>query len=167
MIAAGLLPELDHESAITRTYLLATPEDRYGWRPSAKSMTMGMLVGHLAEALEWGRDTVNTTGFDMDPAAYRPFVPATRDEAVRAFDTNLAAFRAALAGASDADLAVVWTMLVRGTVVMQMPRIAVLRGMILNHSIHHRAQLGVYLRLLDLPVPSAYGPTADTPNPFA
>jgi len=166
MIAQSLLPEFDQEMATTRKTLERVPEDKFDYRPHEKSMTLGRLAGHLAELPGWGVTTIEQDVFDFNPVGGKPyeaFVAKSRDKALEVFDQGVAAMRKALEGASDDELMATWTMKNAGETVMSMPRIAVLRGFVFNHGVHHRAQLGVYLRLNDVPVPSMYGPTADEP----
>jgi uncharacterized damage-inducible protein DinB len=163
----ALLPEFDQEMANTRKTLERAPEDKFGWKPHEKSMTLGRLTGHLAEMPGWAAITVDKESFDVAPAGSPPpkaANPATRKEALDMFDNNVVQARAAIAGATDEQLMKTWTLLAGGKTIFSMPRIAVLRGMIMNHMIHHRAQLGVYLRLNDIPVPALYGPSADEGN---
>lgn len=162
----ALLPEFDHEMANTRKTLERVPEDKFGWKPHAKSMTMGRLSTHVAEMPGWVPTTLESESFDFAPPGAPPFQPktaATRAELLEIFDKNAATARAALTGATDAQLMVTWTLLSGGQTIFSMPRIAVLRSMVMNHIIHHRGQLAVYLRLNDLPVPGLYGPSADEP----
>ncbi|MDX2032775.1 MAG: DinB family protein [Blastocatellia bacterium] len=163
-IAQSLLPELDQEMAGTRKTLERIPEDKFGWRPHEKSFTMIALATHIANMLTWGTITIKQESFDYAPEGGEPYKeePAgSVAELLEKFDTGLAEFRAALEGASDADLMANWSLLAGGQTVMSMPRIACLRGMIMNHLVHHRAQLTVYLRMNDVPVPALYGPSAD------
>jgi uncharacterized damage-inducible protein DinB len=163
-LSESLLSELNEESKGTRRILERVPEDRLDWRPHPKSMTLGELATHLANVASWTSLAMRQESFDMEPPGETP----PRQEALRSrqailalFDRNLAAARDALSAASDEDLPRPWTLLKGGQALFTMPRLAVVRTFILNHSIHHRAQLGVYLRLLDAPVPGLYGPSAD------
>ena len=163
-ISQMLLPEFDMEMAKTRATLERVPMDKLSWRPHDKSMTMGRLAGHLAEMPGWGALTVSETSFDVAPAGGAPYMPPTfgsTKELLDIFDRNVSSARAAIAGASDENLTTPWSLLSGGKTVFTMPRIAVLRTMIMNHVIHHRAQLGVYFRINDVPVPATYGPSAD------
>jgi len=162
-LSESLLPELDQEMAGTRKVLERVPDDKLAWKPHAKSFTMGALATHLATISTWGTYTIEGDKFDLDaPGAMEPPPPATsRKELLERFDACLAKFRAALAAAEDAQLLAPWSLVKVGQATFTMPRIAVLRSMIMNHTIHHRAQLGVYLRLNDVPVPGLYGPSAD------
>ena len=150
--------------ANTRKTLERIPEDKFGWKPHEKSMTLGRLSGHIAELPGWVAFTINQDSLDIAPVGAPPQQGVTaksRQEALDMFDAKVAEARAAIAGASDEQLMKPWTLLSGGKSIMTMPKIAVLRGFVMNHTIHHRAQLGVYLRLNDIPVPSIYGPSAD------
>jgi len=163
-IAQALLPELDQEMAGTRKTLERIPEDKFEWRPHPKSFTMVGLATHIASMVGWGGSVIKEDSFDVAPPGAEPYKeePAESVEALLAtFDKNYAEFRKTLAGASDEALMKDWSLLVGGKVIFTKPRIACLRGDVLNHLIHHRAQLGVYLRLNDAPVPALYGPSAD------
>jgi len=161
MIAASLLPEFDHEFATLRTALERVPEDMAEYKPHEKSMTMARLAGHLAEVSDWLVVTVETDDFDVAAGEYEPYVMTTRDEMLAKFDEGVAKARECLSGASDEALMQPWTMRSGDTVHLTMPKVAVLRSFVMNHMIHHRAQLGVYFRLNDIPVPQTYGPSAD------
>lgn len=163
-IAQSLLPELDHEMAGTRRVLERVPDDRFDWKPHPKSMTLGRLASHLAELPVWGEGTMVVTELDIMPVGQPKQTGANlanRAEILALFDKSLAAARTAIGKGTDADFMVPWTLKKGGATIFTLPRIAVLRSMVLNHNVHHRAQLGVYLRLLDIPVPALFGPTAD------
>lgn len=163
-ISQMLLNEFDSEMANTRKTLDRVPSDKLAWKPHDKSMSMGRLAGHIAEMLQWATITMKDDSFDIAPPGaepYQPFAPASASEIVAAFDAALPPLRQAIAAASDEDFMKQWSLLQAGTTLMAMPRFACVRGMIFNHIIHHRAQLSVYLRLNDVPVPSLYGPSAD------
>ena len=163
-IAQSLLPEFDHEMATTRKVLERVPDAKSDWKPHAKSFSMGTLAQHTAELVGWGTMTMHTTELDMAPKDGEPYkTPAFASTAalLATFDTHVAEARAALAGASDADYMVGWTLKSGGQAFFTIPRIGCIRTWVLNHVIHHRAQLSVYLRLNDIPVPSMYGPSAD------
>jgi uncharacterized damage-inducible protein DinB len=166
-ISASLLPELDMEMANTRKTLERIPEDKFDFRPHPKSFSMINLATHIANMVGWGKDTLTSDSFDVAPVGGEPYKedPAESVAALlEKFDKNLAAFREALANSSDADMMVNWSLLAGGNTIFTMPRIACIRGMILNHLVHHRAQLTVYLRMNDVPVPALYGPSADEGN---
>lgn len=163
-IAQALLPEFDHEMAGVRKSLERAPEEKYDWRPHPKSGTMGWLVAHLATLPTFPVRIIGQDSFEIAPDGKPPAGPPklkTRQEALELFDKNRDAARAAIAGASDEHLMKSWTLSYMGKNIFTMPRAAVLRTMFMNHTIHHRAQLGVYLRLNDLPVPALYGPSGD------
>ncbi len=163
-ITDALLPEFDQEMANTRKALERCPEDKFGWKPHPKSYSLGMLATHLATMPEWGALTIEKESLDIAPPDAPPFKMeeiTTQKELLAQFDKHVAAMRAALAKTTDEDFMKPWTLLMTGQPIFTMPRIAVIKGMVLNHSIHHRGQLTVYLRLNDVPVPAIYGPSAD------
>jgi uncharacterized damage-inducible protein DinB len=162
-VGASILPEFDHEMANTRKTLERIPDDKFGWKPHEKSTALGALASHLANLVSWANTAIEREQFDMAPEG-TPLKAAeyhSREEVLNAFDNNVSAARGAIEGASDEHLFARWALLSSGQQVLSMPRIAVLRSFVLNHMIHHRAQLGVYLRLNDIAVPSIYGPSAD------
>ena len=163
-IYEGLLPELEMEAATTRKFFERLPEDKLDFKPHEKSMTMGRLAGHIAEMAGFGAVTLQTEELDMSPVGGRPFEPLvakSSKQLLEAFDKGIADFKAALPKTSDQDFMKPWTLLSGGKVFFTMPRITVIRSMVMNHIIHHRAQLGVYYRLNNIPVPASYGPSAD------
>lgn len=160
MNGAMMLPEFDHEFAQTRKSLERVPEDKFDWKPHDKSFSLHALAAHCAEIPRWVPVTLSMDEFDID-APYDRVVPETKDEILAHFDEGVAEARALIEGASGDDLMATWSMKQGGEVAMAMPKGAVLRSFIFNHNVHHRAQLGVYLRMLDVPVPAIYGPSAD------
>jgi uncharacterized damage-inducible protein DinB len=162
-IADSMLPEFDHEMANTRKTLERVPDDKFDWKPHDKSFSMGSLASHLSNLRSWANVSIEMDEFDMAPGGNRMTTPVCHNqhELLATFDENVKKARAALAGVSDEKLFGMWSLKNSGQNVLSMPRIAVLRNFVLNHNIHHRAQLGVYLRLNDIPVPSIYGPSAD------
>jgi uncharacterized damage-inducible protein DinB len=164
-IAEKMLPEFDEEMGITRKFLALVPDDRLLWKPHEKSMEMGRLAWHLADFPEWAAITLTTDHFAMQPEegndAKRGWQGRTRPEMLARFDADVAKARAALAAASDADMAHRWRMEWGGRTVVDDPREDVYRKWALRHMIHHRAQLGVYLRMLGIGIPGCYGPSAD------
>ena len=167
-INQAMLPEFDHEMANTRKTLERVPDGKFAWKPHEKSSAMGGLATHLANLPSWTSYTIDQDSLDIAPNGepQRATPLNSQTELLETFDKNVAAARAALAGASDEHLFKPWTLLANGKTVLTLPRVAVLRGFVLNHLIHHRAQLGVYLRLNDIPVPSIYGPSADEGSMF-
>lgn len=163
-ISQSLLPELEQEAATTRKLLERVPADKFGWKPHEKSMTMGRLATHVAEMVGWVSVTLTTEKLDFAPVGGQPMVPfepKSTADLLSFFDKNVVEAKAALAKATDAEMFQNWTLLSGGKVIFTMPRIACLRGMVMNHVIHHRGQLSVYLRLNGIPVPAMYGPSAD------
>ena len=163
-ISKSILPEFDHEMANTRKTLERVPDDKFSWKPHEKSMTLGGLATHLANIPSWTKNTFAADELDIAPPGAPPYKleeAKSTAELLEAFDKNVASARAALEGATDENWQGKWSLLMTGKPIFTLPRTAVMRGFILSHSIHHRAQLGVYLRLLDVPVPSIYGPSAD------
>jgi len=163
-IRDALLPEFDQEVANTRKVLALVPDADAGWQPHPKSFSMGDLSLHVANLLGWGVSTMTATEFDMAPAGgprWSPPVFASAGAMREHFESNVAAARAAIAGASDADFMVPWSLKNGGKTLFTMPRAAVLRSFVFNHIVHHRGQLTLYLRLRNIPVPGLYGPSAD------
>jgi uncharacterized damage-inducible protein DinB len=160
----AFLPEFDHEMALTRKTLERVPEGKPDWKPHQKSMTISRLAGHLADIPGYAVMVIQNDSFDVAPPGggnYQPTVMTSRKQLLEAFDKNAAAARAAIASASDEHLGKTWTLRAGEKTIFCMPRAGVLRAMILSHTVHHRAQMGVYLRMNDVPVPSIYGPSAD------
>jgi uncharacterized damage-inducible protein DinB len=163
-IAQSLLPEFDQEMDNTRKMLERLPEDKLEYKPDPKSMALGRLAGHIAEMAGWGTHTMTTDSLDLTPGGkqiFEPLVAKSRKQLLGEFDKNVAEARKAIAGASDEAMLKTWSLLSHGKSMLTMPRIGVLRTMVMNHTIHHRAQLGVYFRLVGVPVPGMYGPSAD------
>jgi uncharacterized damage-inducible protein DinB len=164
-IAQTLLPEFDHEMANTRRLLEVVPQADAAWKPHPKSYSLGDLAAHLTRLPLWGKYVLQQPELDLgSPAnasiAREPF--NTVPELLDRFDRQVRETRGALASTTDASMGQTWTLKNRGTTIFSLPRAGVLRGFVLNHMIHHRGQLNVYLRLRDVPLPSLYGPTADT-----
>jgi uncharacterized damage-inducible protein DinB len=162
-IATSLLPEFDLEMTNTRKTLARVPETAFGWKPHAKSFSMGELAGHVASIPGWLTSTLTDDAFDVSPGGVPASFPkaASVEEALAMFDEGTVESRAALAATSDATFLASWSLLANGEPLFTMPRVAVVRSFVMNHLIHHRAQLCVYLRLNDIPVPALYGPSAD------
>lgn len=164
-IVDSILMELDQEAQPTRRALERVPTDRLGWKPHPKSMTLGQLALHIAQL------PGNIAGFVAAPALeipseFKQAAATSTAEVLSALDQSLAKAKDVLNGLDDATIMSVWTLKAGGKTLMSMPRLAVVRSLMLNHWYHHRGQLSVYLRELDVPVPPIYGPSADE-NPFA
>ena len=160
-----LLPEFDEEMKNTRKMLECVPDHALEYRPHPKSMPMGRLATHIAEIPSWTTSAIDHEVLEM-PADFKPRLAQSRQELLEIFDKSVAEARGKIAGASDEHWRKTWTFKFAGQTLMSMPRSVVMRSMIMNHLIHHRAQLGVFLRLKDVAIPGMYGPSADEPNMF-
>jgi len=163
-IGQSMLGEFDSEMQNTRKALERVPEEKWDWKPHEKSGTLGWLAAHVGTVPEWITMTINTRELDYAPVdgpSHEPPKITNRKELLAAFDKGAAEARAALAGVSDKEIMLDWKLLAGGKEIFTMPRLACVRGMCLNHLYHHRGQLTVYLRLLGVPVPGLYGPSAD------
>jgi uncharacterized damage-inducible protein DinB len=163
-ISKLLLPEFDQENANTRKTLERVPEDKWDWKPHEKSGSLGWMAGHVATLNDWTTQTLKTDQLDFAPINGPKFEPPktrNRKELLEAFDKATSEARAALVNVSDDAFQKPWTLLMGGKELFTMPKYAVVRGFCFNHLIHHRAQLTMYLRELNVPVPGLYGPSAD------
>jgi uncharacterized damage-inducible protein DinB len=163
-ISEALLPEFDQEMANTRKALERAPSAKFSWKPHPKSSDMGSLAAHIVNMTDWAGLALSTDSFDYAPPGAPPYqapIFSSTQDLLAAFDKGAAQARAALAAADDAQMMAPWSLMAGGQTLMTMPRAAVIRTFVMNHIIHHRAQLGVYLRLNDIPVPALYGPSAD------
>lgn len=156
-----LIAELQHEATVTRTVLERVPTDKFDYKPHEKSMSFGELASHIVDSYTWYEGTLNLEEIDFATTDYTPFKASSSEELLESFDKNVAAAAELISNASDEDLMVNWTMRAGDQVMFSMPRIQVIRAMLMNHMIHHRGQLSVYLRLNDIAVPQIYGPSAD------
>ena len=162
--AATLLPEFDQEMANTRKVLERIPEDKLDWRAHPKSNTIGWNANHVADLVNWLAQALTRPSLDVAPVGGEPYpFPklTSRRELLDLFDRNVAAARTAITALRDEEMGQMWTLLRAGQPIFTMPRAAVVRGVVLNHLIHHRAHLCVYLRLNGIPVPGMYGPSGD------
>lgn len=155
------LPEFDQEMASTRKMLESIPEDRFSFQPHKKSWKANKLAGHIAELPDWAVHTMKVEVLALEPGQVRAFEPTDKKSLLDQFDKNVRAAHEAISKATDEELNTIWTMKWEGKTIMSMPRMAVLRTIVLNHLIHHRAHLGMYLRMMDATVPGMYGPSAD------
>ena len=162
-ISQTFLPEFEQEMKTTRRVIERVPSDKSTWKPHEKSFSLGHLTQLVAWMPGWIRDSLTATELDLG-AGGGGYSSETTETLLALFDKNVSEARAAIAAASDADYDVNWSLRVRGQVVMTLPRREIVRQH-LNHLIHHRGQLTVYLRLIDVPVPMIYGPTADERMP--
>lgn len=162
--AATILPEFEQEMASTRKVLERIPDDQFDWKAHPKSNTIGWNACHLAEIPGWVEGTIHKTEWDLAPVGGEPYQTpklTSKAEVLDLFDRNVASAKLALAAADDAAMSQDWSLLGGGQVYFTMPRSAVIRTFVINHLIHHRAILTVYLRLNDVPVPGMYGPSGD------
>ncbi|HXE80731.1 MAG TPA: DinB family protein [Vicinamibacterales bacterium] len=157
----ALLPEYDREMAQTRRLLERMPEGRLAWKPHDAARSLGELGAHIAELPRWAQVVFDTTVFDLDTAVLRTCRPASRSEILDVFNRHAADARATLAVRTDAEYLARWTLRKDGDNLFTLPKAAVIRMMVMNHLVHHRGQLTVYLRMLGVPLPPLYGPTAD------
>lgn len=163
-IAQSLLPEFEQEMNKTRSLLASIPGDRVAWKPHEKSYSMGELALHLANLPFWTNITLEREMFDVNPPGEEPQPKrefTSVDDLLAEFDKKVADARTIIENTPDEIFFADWTLKNGGEEVFTAPKVGVIRSFVLNHIIHHRAQLGVYLRLNDIPVPMTYGPTAD------
>jgi uncharacterized damage-inducible protein DinB len=163
-ISQRITSDFQAEAGYTRAMLEAVPADKLDWKPHDKSWTLGALAGHLAEAPMWLGSMMEDEMDFAEMGDYKPYVPGSKDELLAEFEKNAANVAPTLDGRDDDFMATSWTMKMAGKEIMTQPKRDVIRSIILHHWAHHRGQLSVYLRLLDVPVPKTYGPTADDPN---
>jgi uncharacterized damage-inducible protein DinB len=164
-IADTLIMELEREAKTTRRVLERVPNDKLTWKPHVKSMTLRQLAQHVATIPGNISGMARLDHFDVEKFTEPPALESTA-AILAAFDASVAQAKADLAATDDAAMMQTWSFNMGGQPIMPIPRIGVYRSVLLNHLYHHRGQLTVYLRLLDVPVPSIYGPSADE-NPFA
>ena len=170
-IAEKLLPEFDEEFATTRKFLALLPNDKLLWKPHEKSMELGRLAWHLADFPEWCLATLEQNPLRMTQADAENYTHGwegkSPQELLARFDASLPAARAALQSASDEKMAERWKMEWAGQTVIDEPRQDAVDKWTFRHMAHHRAQLGVYLRILNIAIPGCYGPSADEMEPVA
>ena len=159
-ISEMLLPEYDQEMANTRKLLAVLPEDHLDYKPHEKSMALGRLAGHVAEMPAWIGMLPGCDKMEVPPD-WKPVVATSREQLLAIFDENAAKGHAGLAAMSDEEFGQMWSLIFKGRTAFTMPKINVARNIVMNHLIHHRAQLGVYFRMNDVAIPGMYGPSAD------
>lgn len=163
-IAQSILPEFEQEMAGVRKTLERVPDEKLNWKAHPKSNTIGWVAAHLAEIPGWVEGTLAELPWDINPPGGEPYKTPTianRREALELFDKNVVAAKRAIAATADAEFMKDWSLLSAGETLITMPRIGVIRTWVINHAIHHRAILTVYLRLNDIAVPALYGPSGD------
>ena len=162
----SLIAELSMEAASTRKMLAVVPIDKNTWKPHDKSMALGNLSSHVADLPGWITMTLNTDELDLAKIDYKPKIAESNDELVAHHDKSVQEATEALEKTPAEDFHKMWTLRMGDHVIFTLPKVAVIRGSAINHMIHHRGQLSVFLRLLDVPVPGMYGPSADDKMAF-
>ena len=157
----SLIAEFHHEAQTTRKHLERLRDDTLAWRPHEKSFTTGELASHIVDCIRWADAIFNSDELDMNPSTYKFFRATSVADLLKNFDDDAEKCATLLSGADDTALMQPWQFKVMGRSFFEKPRAAVFRDFILSHVIHHRGQLSVYLRLLNIPVPGSYGPSAD------
>jgi len=160
----AIVMELEQEACTTRRVLERIPEDKFAWKPHPKSFSLGQLAMHIAGAQKVLAEMAAKDVHEI--AMVPPQEPTSRKQLLQVMDDSTAGAKQILGEIDDAKLPGIWTLTRNGQAILSIPRVAFIRSILMNHIIHHRGQLSVYLRLLDVPVPSIYGPSADE-NPFA
>lgn len=160
ILTKTLLRETDSEARTTRKILSSVPDEKYGWKPHTKSMSVKRLANHVAELYSWITTILTTEELNFDTMDYKPHDAANSAETIEFFESCLESGRDSLKNANDKVLQEPWRILAGGMVYIQTTRGDMISNT-LNHIVHHRAQLGVYLRLLNVPLPGSYGPSAD------
>ncbi len=160
-IASAFIAEIQQEAAVARKCLERIPAEKFDWKPHEKSMAFGKLASHVAEMFGWTGATLQQPELDFAKMDYKPLDPASNEDLVEFFDKTVAEAIDVLRNTPDEVFLEPWSLRNGETVYFTLPKVAVMRSMVMNHIIHHRGQLSVYLRLNDIPVPALYGPSAD------
>lgn len=162
-ITDWLAKQFDRETQTTRKHLERLPNDKHDWRPHEKSYTAGELASHLVECINWTTEIFTKPGIDIDPATYQPYKATSTEDLLAGFEKAVADGKRVLSEADEEAAMQPWSLKVKGHTLFERPRADVLNDFTLHHLIHHRGQFSVYLRLMDVPVPQTYGPSADEP----
>jgi uncharacterized damage-inducible protein DinB len=160
-LTESLRHEFEHEAQTTRRLLERLPDDKLDWQPHEKSFSARGLSSHIVECVGMTDPIFTQDELNFEPATYRPYEAASVDDLLKTFDDKVEAGQRALASVTDEDMTRPWQFKIMGKVRLEKSKVDVFRDFTLSHLIHHRGQLSVYLRLLDIPVPGCYGPTAD------
>ncbi len=160
-IKDAFIAELKYEAALTKKMLERVPLEMATWKPHGKSMTVGRLATHIAENVKWISDIIHIDDFDFATKSFKSYTAASSDELLKIFQDNLDAAMLDLSSMTDEDFSKTWIVRVGEKIMYNTPKKVAIRGWGFSHQIHHRGQLSVYLRLLDVPVPGMYGPSAD------
>lgn len=166
MLNQPLALEFQHEAASTKKMLEKVPADKFDWKPHGRSMTLGRLAAHVANIPNWMTIALTSDEFDFSKGTYKETTAASEAELMDIFQRKYEEALQTLQNATDETLRGTWTFRRGDFVIFSLPRVAAIRTLAMNHLIHHRGQLSVYLRLLDVPVPGMYGPSADDALPF-
>lgn len=158
-----ILAELDQETAATRRLLESVPVEHWDWKPHEKSMSLSRLASHTAEIFGWAEGMLASDKLDLADG-FEPFAASGKEDLLATFDRGATAFRQALSKADETTFGETWALTRGEQVLLSAPRFPAIRSFVLNHLVHHRGQMTVYLRLLDIPLPQIYGPTADSPS---
>ena len=164
-IIDSLIREFKNEAQTTRKHLERLPHDKLNWRPHEKSFTAGGLASHIVECIGWADSIFNLDELDVDLATYRPYQATSTADLLKTFDDKVARCKQALAIVAEEAMIRPWRLKMMGKLMFEKPRADVFRDFTLSHVIHHRGQFSVYLRLLNVPVPGSYGPSADEQGP--
>ena len=157
----SLIAEFEHEAQTTRKHLERLPDDKLDWRPHEKSFTAGGLASHITDLARWADAIFNQDEFNFDPATYKPYQATSVTDLLNTFDDNVHNARQAMTNVADESMMQPWRFKIMGRVRFERQKALAFRDFALSHLVHHRGQFSVYLRLLDVPVPGAYGPSAD------
>jgi uncharacterized damage-inducible protein DinB len=157
----SLIAEVEHEAQTTRKHFERLPNDKLDWQPHEKSFTARGLASHIVDLVRLSDLIFSTDEFDFDPVTYKPYLATSVADLLKTFDDNVANCKQAMASVTDEKVMQPWRFKIMGRLQFEKPRAAVFRDFTLSHLIHHRGQLSVYLRLLNVPVPGSYGPSAD------
>lgn len=163
-ISQAILPEFEHEMANTRKVLECLPDDKLEWKADPTFNSIGWVGAHLAEIVGWVEGVLKQESWDVNPVGGEPYkspVASSRKQVLECFDKGVVAAKAAIMTTTDAEFAQIWSLKSAGEAIFTMPRVAVIRTFVINHTIHHRAILCMYLRLNGVPVPGMYGPSGD------
>ncbi len=163
MIKEALFAELKHEAASTKKLLALVPDERLDWKPHEKSMALGRIATHIAEIPSYLTWILSAPEMDFASRKYQPHVSISREELLQIFEEKLQVGSDALEKSSDEEMIKPWTLRRGEHIIFTLQKTAAIRSLVMNHLVHHRGQLSVYLRLLDIPIPGMYGPSADFP----
>jgi uncharacterized damage-inducible protein DinB len=157
----AFIAELKHESGLTKNILERVPLDKKDWKPHEKSMTLGRLATHIAEIPRWVREIINIDEYDFLAQTFKPRIAGSQEDLISIYQEHLGNAIGALETQNDDEFNKTWTLKRGNLILLSTPKKVAIRGWAFSHMIHHRGQLSVYLRLLDVPVPGLYGPSAD------